>query len=267
MIKTRIDKCFNNLKAKNKKGLVTFITAGDPNYDTSLEVLKGLPSAGASMIEIGMPFTDPMADGPAIQASSLRALKSGQNMTKTLNLVKEFRKTNQQTPIILMGYYNPVYAYGNDQFLEDAFRVGVDGLIIVDLPPEEDDELCLKAIRKGISFIRLATPTTDNKRLESVLKNTSGFLYYVSIAGITGVATPNIDNVRDVIKRIKNKTNLPIGVGFGVKTKQNVEDMAKIADAVIVGSALVSLMNNDNKDDISIVKDVLDKVIELAEGL
>ncbi|MFQ3360723.1 MAG: tryptophan synthase subunit alpha [Alphaproteobacteria bacterium] len=267
MIKTRIDKCFDILKAKNKKGLVTFITAGDPNYKTSLEILKRLPSAGANMIELGMPFTDPMADGPAIQASSLRALKSGQNMIKTLELVREFRETNQETPIILMGYYNPIYAYGNDQFLEDAFRVGVDGLIIVDLPPEEDDELCLKAIEMGISFIRLATPTTDEKRLGSVLKNTSGFLYYVSISGITGTATPNINKVKDAIIRIKNNTDLPIAIGFGVKTKQNVEDMSKIADAVIVGSALVSLMNNEDKTDASIIKDVLDKVIELGKGL
>ena len=265
MIKTRIDKCFNNLKAKNKKGLVTFITAGDPNYDTSLEVLKGLPSAGASMIEIGMPFTDPMADGPAIQASSLRALKSGQNMTKTLNLVKEFRKTNQQTPIILMGYYNPVYAYGNDQFLEDAFRVGVDGLIIVDLPPEEDDELCLKAIRKGISF--LISPTTEDERIKLIAKQASGFLYYVSLKGVTGAANIDIEQVSENVKNIQKYSDLPVAVGFGVRDTKTAKDMAKIADAVIVGSALVSLMNNDNKDDISIVKDVLDKVIELAEGL
>ena len=267
MIKTRIDRCFDDLKAKNKKGLVTFITAGDPNYSTSLKILNGLPAAGASMIELGMPFTDPMADGPAIQASSLRALKSGQNMIKTFDLVRDFRKTNQDTPIILMGYYNPIYIYGNDKFLEDAFKVGVDGLIVVDLPPEEDDELCLKAIEKGISFIILATPTTDNKRLGRVLKNTSGFLYYVSIAGITGSATPEINDVRDAIIRIKNHTNLPIAVGFGVKTKQNVEDMAKIADAIIVGSALVSLINNNDKADSSVVVDVLNKVTELAEGL
>ena len=237
---TRIDQTFARLKAEGRGGLVTFITAGDPDYETSLSLLKGLPGAGADIVELGMPFSDPMADGPAIQASSLRALKGGQNMKKTLAMVREFRKENETTPIVLMGYYNPIYIYGVDQFVADASEAGADGLIIVDMPPEEDEELRPAAAEKGLNFIRLATPTTDARRLPVVLANTSGFVYYVSIAGITGTAAPDVSSVGDHVARIKAHTDLPIAIGFGVKTPQQVRDLAALAEGVVVGSALVS---------------------------
>lgn len=237
---TRIDQTFAKLKAEGRGGLVTFITAGDPDYDTSLSLLKGLPEAGADIVELGMPFSDPMADGPAIQASSLRALKGGQNMKKTLAMVREFRAENQDTPIVLMGYYNPVYIYGVDRFVADASEAGADGLIIVDMPPEEDEELRPAASKKGLNFIRLATPTTDEKRLPAVLANTSGFVYYVSIAGITGTAAPDVSSVGAHVARIKAHTDLPIAIGFGVKSPQQVRELAALAEGVVVGSALVS---------------------------
>ncbi|VAW11677.1 Tryptophan synthase alpha chain [hydrothermal vent metagenome] len=240
MTQTRIDARFKALKAEGRAGLVTFVTAGDPDFDTSLDIVRGLPRAGADIIELGMPFTDPMADGPAVQASSLRALKAGQTMVKTLDLVRRFRTQDDDTPIVLMGYYNPVYAYGNARFLEDAKSAGVDGLIIVDLPPEEDDELCLPALEAGLNFIRLATPTTDEARLPTVLNNTSGFVYYVSITGITGTATPDAEKVKTAVARIKRHTGLPVGVGFGVNTAKQAAEIAAGADAVVVGSALVS---------------------------
>ena len=215
---TRIDKRFAALKAEGRAALVTFLMAGDPDEATSLAILKALPAAGADVIELGMPFTDPMADGPAVQAAGLRALQAGQTMAKTLALVREFRKADDATPIVLMGYYNPIYIYGVEKFLADAKAAGVDGLIIVDLPPEEDDELCLPALKAGLNFIRLATPTTDDKRLPAVLKNTSGFVYYVSITGITGAATPDPAQVKAAVARIKGHTKLPVAVGFGVKT-------------------------------------------------
>ena len=236
---TRIDKKFAELKREGRAGLVAFITAGDPDHDTSLAVLKGLPGAGADIIELGMPFSDPMADGPAIQASSQRALKAGQTMRKTLAMVSAFRAADDTTPIVLMGYYNPIYVYPVDRFIADAAKAGVDGLIVVDMPPEEDAELRPQASEAGLNFIRLATPTTDAKRLPAVLANTSGFVYYVSIAGITGTKAPDLADVKGHVGRIKAQTSLPVAVGFGVKTEEQVSAIAGIADAVVVGSALV----------------------------
>jgi len=224
---TRIEKRFAALKAEGRAALVTFMMAGDPDSDTSLAIAKALPKAGADLIELGMPFTDPMADGPAIQAAGHRALKAGQRMTKMLAMVREFRKTDDLTPIVLMGYYNPIYIYGVDKFLADAKAAGVDGLIIVDLPPEEDEELCLPALKAGLNFIRLATPTTDDKRLPKVLSNTSGFVYYVSITGITGAAIPDTSKVTAAVERIKRHTGLPVAVGFGVKDAASARAIAR----------------------------------------
>jgi tryptophan synthase alpha chain len=239
-LRTRIETSFERLKTEGRAGLISFVTAGDPDYSTSLQLLKGLPKAGADMIEIGMPFTDPMADGPAIQASSLRALRAGQTMKKTLALVGEFRESDDKTPIVLMGYYNPIYIYGAERFLGDAKSAGADGLIIVDLPPEHDDELCVPAMKAGLNFIRLATPTTDDKRLPKVLSNTSGFVYYVSVLGITGTKVPDVAQVISNVARIKRQTSLPVAVGFGVKSAKQAEAIAAGADAVVVGSALVN---------------------------
>ncbi|MEQ1717049.1 MAG: tryptophan synthase subunit alpha [Hyphomicrobium sp.] len=237
--KTRIDARFAELKKNKRAALVTFISAGDPDLATSEKILHGLAGAGADIIELGMPFSDPMADGPAIQLSSQRALKSGQTMVKTLAMVRRFRETDKDTPLVLMGYYNPIFVYGNARFLDDAKDAGVDGLIVVDVPPEADDELCLPAVEKGLNFIRLATPTTDAKRLPAVLKNTSGFLYYVSITGITGAAAPVVNDVHTQVKRIKGQTDLPVVVGFGVRTGAQAQALAKGADGVVVGSAIV----------------------------
>jgi tryptophan synthase alpha chain len=236
---TRIDARFSALKHEGRAGLVTFIMAGDPDPDTSAAILKALPQAGADAIEIGMPFTDPMADGPAIQAAGLRALRAGQDVAKTLELVRNFRSSDIATPIVLMGYYNPIYIYGVARFLGDAKVAGVDGLIVVDLPPEEDTELCLPALRAGLNFIRLATPTTDDKRLPAVLANTSGFVYYVSITGITGAAAPDASAVVEAVRRIKRHTDLPVAVGFGVRDAASAAAIAQGAEAVVVGSALV----------------------------
>jgi tryptophan synthase alpha chain len=238
--KGRIEARFARTKAQGRAALVTFLTAGDPDFATSLELVKALPEAGADVIELGMPFTDPMADGPAIQAASGRALKAGQTMVRTLELVREFRQGDDETPVILMGYYNPIYAYGTGRFIADALAAGADGLIIVDLPPEEDDELCLPARAAGLHFVRLATPTSDEARLGKVLRNTSGFVYYVSIAGVTGTAAPDPGAVSAAILRVKAKTDLPVAVGFGVSTPEQAAGMAASgADAVVVGSALV----------------------------
>ncbi|HWV53905.1 tryptophan synthase subunit alpha [Pseudorhodoplanes sp.] len=268
---TRIDTRFADLKREGRAGLVTFLMAGDPDYETSLAIIAALPKAGADVIEIGMPFTDPMADGPAIQAAGLRALKAGQTLKKTLQLVREFRKGDADTPIVLMGYYNPIYIYGVDQFLADAIAAGVDGLIVVDLPPEEDSELCLPALKAGLNFIRLATPTTDDKRLPAVLANTSGFVYYVSITGITGAATPNATRVSDAVMRIKRHTALPVAVGFGVKTAQNAREIAQGADAVVVGSALIdqlrASLDAEGRPTSGTVKAVTSLVSELADGV
>src|ERR1700709_1877962 len=239
---TRIDARFAELKTEGRAAFVTFVMAGDPDLATSLEILKALPKAGADMIEIGMPFTDPMADGPAIQAAGLRALKAGTTLKKTLALVGDFRKSEARTPIVLMGYYNPIYIYGVDKFLVDAKAAGVDGLIIVDLPPEEDTELCLPAMKAGLNFIRLATPTTDDKRLPAVLANTSGFVYYVSITGITGSASGDTAQVGEAVARIKRHTKLPVCVGFGIPTPEAARAIAQTADGAVVGTALVDAL-------------------------
>ncbi|MCJ8144307.1 tryptophan synthase subunit alpha [Ancylobacter sp. A5.8] len=238
----RFEARFKACAAEGRAALVTFITAGDPDRETSLALLKALPAAGADIIELGVPFTDPMADGPAIQAAGLRALKAGQTLAKTIEMVREFRKDDATTPLVLMGYYNPVYIYGVDRFLKDAKEAGVDGLVVVDLPPEEDGELCLPALKAGLAFIRLATPTTDDKRLPAVLANTAGFVYYVSIAGITGAATPDADRVKQAVARIKRHTTLPVAVGFGVKTPTQAAEIAGGADGVVVGSALIDAL-------------------------
>ena len=236
---TRIDAKFAELKANGKKAFVTYVMAGDPNYDTSLEVVKGLPTAGVDIIELGLPFTDPMADGPTIQLAGQRALEAGMSLEKTLDMVRDFRLIDDITPIVLMGYYNPIYSYGVTKFLDNAKSAGIDGMIVVDLPPEEDGELCIPAQKVGLNFIRLATPTTDNKRLPTVLTNTSGFLYYVSITGITGTAAADASDVAPEVARIKAATDLPIIVGFGIRTPQNAHDIASIADGAVVGSAIV----------------------------
>jgi len=268
---TRIDRRFAALKDEGRAALVTFTMAGDPDYDTSLAVAQALPKAGADVIELGMPFTDPMADGPAIQAAGVRALAAGQTMQKTLALVRAFRAADDATPIVLMGYYNPIYIYGVERFLADAKAAGVDGLIVVDLPPEEDEELCLPALRAGLNFIRLATPTTDDKRLPAVLANTSGFVYYVSVAGITGSAAPDPKRVTEAVARIKRHTALPVAVGFGVRTAQAAAAIARGADAVVVGSALVDALSRTldpgGKATGRTVAAVTDLVAELAAGV
>jgi len=268
---TRIDRRFAALKQEGRAALVTFTMAGDPDYDTSLAIAKALPKAGADVIELGMPFTDPMADGPAIQAAGVRALKGGQRMTKTLAMVREFRKNDDATPIVLMGYYNPIYIYGVDRFLVDAKAAGVDGLIVVDLPPEEDEELCLPTLKAGLNFIRLATPTTDDKRLPAVLSNTSGFVYYVSITGITGAAAPDAGKVSAAVARIKRHTKLPVAVGFGVRTAEQARAIAENADGVVVGSALVDALraslDKDGKAGPGAVKAVTSLVSALADGV
>ena len=264
---TRIDRRFAALKAEGRAALVTFVTAGDPDLETSKAILAGLPGAGADVIELGMPFSDPMADGPAIQASSLRALKAGHKMRDTLAMVREFRKIDDDTPIVLMGYYNPIYVYPNEAFLDEAVEAGVDGLIVVDTPPEVDGELCLPAIERGINFIRLVTPTTDDKRLKTVLKNTSGFLYYVSITGITGAASANPDDVQAEVARLKRATTLPVAVGFGVRTPEQARAMAKGADGVVVGSALVRTIEDSLTQDGGATGNTVASVLSLVGRL
>ncbi|OBQ67508.1 tryptophan synthase subunit alpha [Mesorhizobium erdmanii] len=241
---TRIDRRMAKLKAEGRPALVTYFMGGDPDYDTSLSIMKALPKAGADVIEMGMPFSDPMADGPAIQAAGLRALKGGQTLVKTLKLASDFRAGDNETPIVLMGYYNPIYIYGVDRFLVDAKASGIDGLIVVDLPPEMDEELCIPALKAGINFIRLATPTTDDKRLPKVLQNTSGFVYYVSMTGITGAALADTGKVATAVKRIKGHTDLPVCVGFGVKTAEQARVIGANADGVVVGTAIVNAVAN-----------------------
>lgn len=267
----RIDQKFSACASENRPALVTFVTAGDPDYQTSLELVCGLPEAGADVIELGMPFSDPMADGPVIQLGGHRALKAGQTLQKTLDLVAAFRETDDSTPIVLMGYYNPIYIYGVDKFVAAAKAAGVDGLIVVDLPAEEDEELCLPALKAGLNFIRLTTPTTDDKRLAKVLTNSSGFVYYVSMTGITGAAIKNRAAVGEAVKRIKSHTDLPVAVGFGIKTAEDAEAMGRDADGVVVGTALVDRLGKsldaDGKPGPKTVSGVLELVRELAEGV
>lgn len=241
---TRIDRRMAKLKAEGRPALVTYFMSGDPDYDTALSIMKALPKAGADIIEMGMPFSDPMADGPAIQAAGLRALKGGQTLVKTLQMAADFRTSDNETPIVLMGYYNPIYIYGVDRFLKDAIASGIDGLIVVDLPPEMDEELCIPALKAGVNFIRLATPTTDDKRLPKVLQNTSGFVYYVSMTGITGSALADTGKVAAAVKRIKGHTDLPVCVGFGVKTAEQARIIGANADGVVVGTAIVNAVAN-----------------------
>ncbi len=258
---TRIDAKFAALKAEGKKAFVAYIMAGDPDLDTSLELMKGMPAAGVDVIELGMPFTDPMADGPTIQLAGQRALDGGQTLQKTLDMVAEFRKGDNTTPIVMMGYYNPIYNRGVDKFLTDAKAAGIDGLIVVDLPPEEDAELCIPAKEAGLNFIRLATPTTDDKRLPKVLQNTSGFVYYVSVTGITGAQAAQAAEVGPEVARIKSQTDLPVIVGFGITTPEAATTIASVADGCVVGSAIVKLVGEGKP-----VSEVLATVAALAEG-
>ncbi len=268
---SRIAARFAALEAEGRAGFVAFITAGDPDCETSAAILKGLPDAGADLIEVCMPFSDPMADGPSIQAASLRALRAGMTLHGTLELVREFRNQNNDTPVVLMGYFNPIFSYGVDAFVGDAIGAGVDGLIVVDLPPEEDEDLCLPALEAGLNFIRLATPTTDETRLPRVLANTSGFVYYVSIRGITGAASPDVALVDDSVARIKRHTSLPVAVGFGIKTPEQAAAIASVADAAVVGTAIVDTvakgLNADGKAGPALVEDVLGLVRSLAQGV
>lgn len=264
---TRLETCFETLRSQSRKAFVAFVTAGDPDLATSAKILDGLPAAGADIIELGMPFTDPMADGPSIQAASQRALAAGQTLAGTLDMVRRFRQTNDTTPIVLMGYYNPIYIYGTDRFIADAVAAGVDGLIVVDLPPEEDSELCLPAMAAGLNFIRLATPTTDDKRLPEVLNNTSGFVYYVSITGITGSAAPQQKDVAANVARIKRHSDLPVCVGFGIRTPEQAKAMSEISDGAVVGSALVDVIT-EHLDAQGLAKDTaVDAVLDLASSL
>lgn len=259
---TRIDATFERLAKVNKKAFVAYIMAGDPSYDASADLMAGLPTAGVDIIELGLPFTDPMADGPTIQLAGQRALDAGMTLNKTLDMAREFRAKDNSTPVVLMGYYNPIYSHGVSQFLSDAKEAGIDGLIIVDLPPEEDHELCIPAQVAGLNFIRLATPTTDDARLPAVLANTSGFVYYVSITGITGAAEAQTTDVAPEVARIKAKTELPVLVGFGIKTPEASKAIAKIADGAVVGSAIITELNSGKS-----VAKVLEFVSSLAEGV
>tara|TARA_R110000824_G_scaffold102487_1_gene243851 strand:+ start:123 stop:971 length:849 start_codon:yes stop_codon:yes gene_type:complete len=264
---TRITRKFAELKAEGRAGLVTFLTAGDPTPDLSAEIILEIAAAGADLIEIGMPFSDPMADGPAIQASSLRALKAGMTLPKTLDIVRAFRKRDNDTPIVLMGYYNPIYIYGVDRFLADAKEVGVDGLIVVDLPPEEEGELCLPAIKAGINFIYLTAPTTDDARLPKVVRHASGFVYYVSITGITGTKSADAGDVAASVARIRRHTDLPVAVGFGIKTPDQAAAIARVSDAAVVGSALVGIIADNRDPSGAPLPDTRDKVLDLVKAL
>ncbi len=267
MTESRIDRRMAKLKEEGRPALVTYFMGGDPDYDTSLSIMQALPKAGADIIELGMPFSDPMADGPAIQAAGLRALKAGQTLTRTLGMAADFRKGDDDTPIVLMGYYNPIYIYGVDRFLTDAKAAGIDGLIVVDLPPEMDEELCIPALKAGVNFIRLATPTTDDKRLPKVLQNTSGFVYYVSMTGITGSALADTEKVAAAVKRIKAHTDLPVCVGFGVKTAEQARAIGASADGVVVGTALVNAVANVLGPNGTTTADPAQAVATLVTGL
>jgi tryptophan synthase alpha chain len=264
---TRIDARFAELAREGRSAFVTYVMAGDPDPATSLDIIKALPKAGADVIELGIPFTDPMADGPSIQAAGLRALKAGMTLKKTLELVRAFRKDDNATPLVLMGYYNPIYIHGVDKFLADAKTAGVDGLIIVDLPPEEDNELCVPALKAGLNFIRLATPTTDDKRLPAVLANTSGFVYYVSITGITGAASADSKMVGDAVARIKRHTDLPVCVGFGIRTPETARAIAERANGAVVGTALVDALRGSLDSDGRATSKTVNAVAELTAAL
>lgn len=263
---SRLQTRFAELKQHNRAALVTFITAGDPAYDTSLAILKGLPKAGADVIELGMPFTDPMADGPAIQLANIRALGAKQNLAKTLQMVREFRTEDSDTPLVLMGYYNPIHNYGVERFISEAHEAGVDGLIVVDLPPEHNAELCDPAQDAGLDFIRLTTPTTDDSRLPTVLNGSSGFVYYVSVAGVTGAGSATIDHVKDAVARLRRHSDLPISVGFGIRTPDQAAAIARVADGVVVGSALIDHIANAESPD-QAVSSVLKLCSELSHGV
>ena len=264
---SRLTRRFRALRTAGRGGLVTFVTAGDPDLDSSAMLLRQLPSVGADVIELGMPFSDPMADGPAIQASSQRALAAGMTLAKTLAMVGTFREDDKETPVILMGYFNPIYQYGSQSFVEDALTAGVDGLIIVDLPPEEDDELCHPAMTAGLHWIRLVTPTTDDRRMPTVLKNTSGFVYYVSIAGITGTRSASADVIRSAVRRLSQHTDLPVAVGFGIQTPEQVGEVVNDADAAVVGSALVREIEENLDGQGNATQDLVNQVLERVQKL
>jgi len=264
---SRLTRRFRALRTAGRGGLVTFVTAGDPDLDSSAMLLRQLPSVGADVIELGMPFSDPMADGPAIQASSQRALAAGMTLAKTLAMVGTFREDDKETPVILMGYFNPIYQYGSQNFVEDALTAGVDGLIIVDLPPEEDDELCHPAMTAGLHWIRLVTPTTDDRRMPTVLKNTSGFVYYVSIAGITGTRSASADVIRSAVRRLSQHTDLPVAVGFGIQTPEQVGEVVNDADAAVVGSALVREIEQNLDGQGNPTQDLVNQVLERVQKL
>ena len=266
-VETRLTRKFAQLASDSRGGLITFLTAGDPTPSISRDLLSRLPAAGADIIELGMPFSDPMADGPAIQAASQRALKSGATLKGTLSMVRDFRLEDSQTPIILMGYFNPIYRYGSQKFVNDAYSAGVDGLIIVDLPPEEDEELCHPALTAGLHWIRLVTPTTDHKRLISVLQNTSGFVYYVSITGITGTRSADPETVQKAITQLREMTDLPLAVGFGIKSSEQVRTVNEFADAAVVGSALVDTIRANLDDNGQPTAELCDNVIEFVQDL
>ncbi|MDF3867910.1 tryptophan synthase subunit alpha [Pseudomonas denitrificans (nom. rej.)] len=263
---SRLQTRFAELKEQNRAALVTFITAGDPGYSTSLDILKGLPEAGADVIELGMPFTDPMADGPAIQLANIRALGNGQNLAKTLKMVREFRQDNSTTPLVLMGYFNPIHYYGVDKFIADAKEAGVDGLIVVDLPPEHNEDLCDPAQAAGLDFIRLTTPTTDDQRLPTVLNGSSGFVYYVSVAGVTGAGAATLDHVEEAVARLRRHTDLPVSIGFGIRTPEHAANIARLADGVVVGSALIDKIAEATSS-ADAVQSVLGLCRQLAEGV
>lgn len=263
---SRLQSRFAELKEQNRAALVTFVTAGDPNYGASLAILKGLPAAGADVIELGMPFTDPMADGPAIQLANIRALTAKQNLAKTLQMVREFREGDQTTPLVLMGYFNPIHHYGVAAFIAEAKESGVDGLIVVDLPPEHNADLCDPAQVAGIDFIRLTTPTTDDKRLPTVLNGSSGFVYYVSVAGVTGAGSATIEHVQEAVTRLRRHTDLPLCIGFGIRTPEHAATIARLAEGVVVGSALIDQIANAT-DDQQAIEGVLNLCQSLAEGV
>lgn len=271
MNETRITRKFAELKLEGRAALVTYVMGGDPNFSTSLKILQGLPAAGADIIELGMPFTDPMADGPSIQAAGLRSLNGGHTMRSTFDLVRQFREGDPDTPIVLMGYYNPIYSWGVEAFLKEAVSAGIDGLIVVDLPPEEDEELCLPALQAGVNFIRLTAPTTDDKRLPAVLANTSGFVYYVSMTGITGVQSIDASGLKSAVERLQKASGLPVAVGFGIKTPHDASQVARIAEACVVGSAIIDRLaqglDEQGCPGSDLVSGVLEFTTELSRGV